>query len=133
MTIARACLLVQLGTLPLVGLIWFVQIVAYRLFERVGVAEFPAYHAAHARLITFVVAPLMLGELAAALAGVAYPDRSLPREVAWLGAARESLRACGREAHERTRKDRALGARTRGGDRSRASARGDHRVFCNLQ
>jgi uncharacterized membrane protein len=86
MSAVRLALLVQLGTtLPLVGLIWLVQVVAYPLFARVGAAEFPAYHAAHARLITFVVAPLMLGELAGALVWL-IPDPALPREVAWLGA-----------------------------------------------
>ena len=87
-SIARLALLVQLGTtLPLVGVIWLVQIVAYPLFARVGAAQFGAYHQAHSRLITFVVAPLMTGELAAAVAGAFFVDRSLPREAAWLGAA----------------------------------------------
>jgi len=66
MVLPRAALLLQLQlgtTLPLVGLIWFVQIVAYPLFARVGADAFPAYHEAHARLITFVVAPLMVLEL----------------------------------------------------------------------
>lgn len=88
MSVARLSLLVQLATtLPLVGLIWLVQLVSYPLFARVSAADFPAYHAAHARLITPLVAPLMLGELAAALAGAAYVDRALPREAAWSGAA----------------------------------------------
>ena len=88
MSIARLALLVQLGTtLPLVGLIWLVQIVAYPLFARVGAAEFSAYHQAHSRLITFVVAPLMMGELAFAIAGAIFVDGSLPRGAAWLGAA----------------------------------------------
>ena len=88
LTLPRLALLLQLGTtLPLVGLIWLIQIVSYPLFLRVGAAEFSAYHAAHSRLITFVVAPLMLGELAGALAGAFFVDRSLPREVAWVDAA----------------------------------------------
>ena len=69
MTMPSVLLLVQLATtLPLVGLIWFVQVVAYPQFARVGRGNFAAYHAAHSRHITFVVAPLMLGELAASLA-----------------------------------------------------------------
>ena len=53
MSATRLALLLQLGTtLPLVGLIWLVQVVSYPLFARVGAAEFPAYHAAHARLIS---------------------------------------------------------------------------------
>ena len=49
------------------GLIWFVQVVHYPLYTRVGVAEFPRYHADHARLTTWVVAPVMLVELIAAV------------------------------------------------------------------
>ena len=87
LTFARGALLLQLGTtLPLVGLIWFVQIVAYPLFARVGAAEFATYHAAHSRLITWVVAPLMLGELLGALASVFSRERPLSREIAVLGA-----------------------------------------------
>ena len=49
------------------GLIWFVQVVHYPLYTRVGLAEFPLYHADHARLTTWVVAPVMLVELVAAV------------------------------------------------------------------
>jgi hypothetical protein len=88
MGLPRAALLLQLATtLPLVGLIWFVQIVAYPLFARVGADAFSAYHEAHARLITFVVAPLMILELAGALAGATMDDPVMPRGAAWLGAA----------------------------------------------
>ena len=88
LALPRAALLLQLGTtLPLVGLIWVVQIVAYPLFARVGAAAFPAYHEAHARLITFVVAPLMVLELAGALVGATTVDPAMPRGAAWLGAA----------------------------------------------
>lgn len=88
MSAARLSFLLQLcTTLPLVGLIWFVQIVAYPLFARVGPAEFSAYHAAHSRLITFVVAPLMVGELVGAVTSAFVASRALSREVAWVGAA----------------------------------------------
>ena len=83
---ARVALLVQLATtLPLVGLIWLVQVVAYPLFARVNAADFAAYHAAHSRLITLVVGPLMLGELLAAVAWLLVQDGSVPRGVAWTG------------------------------------------------
>jgi hypothetical protein len=60
----RLLLLLQLvSTLPLCGLIWFVQVVHYPLFHRVGSAEFRAYAGEHARRTTWVVAPLMLVEL----------------------------------------------------------------------
>ena len=81
-------MLVQLATtLPLVGLIWTVQLLVYPQFARVGAAEFPAYHAAHARLITVVVGPLMLAELGGALVGVVAPDVRVPPSLAWLGLA----------------------------------------------
>ena len=83
---SHTAFLVQLGsTLPLVGLIWLVQVVSYPLFLRVGRADFATYHEAHARLITYVVGPLMLAELAASFAWVATPDPSLPRSIAWIG------------------------------------------------
>ncbi|MBS2017376.1 MAG: hypothetical protein JST00_31120 [Deltaproteobacteria bacterium] len=72
-------------TLPLVGLIWLVQVVSYPLFLRVGRPEFAAYHEAHSRLITYVVGPLMLAELAASFAWAASPDPTLPRSIAWAG------------------------------------------------
>ena len=58
-------LLLQAGvTLPLVGLIWTVQVVHYPLFAGVGADGFAAYERSHASRITLVVAPLMLAELA---------------------------------------------------------------------
>lgn len=83
-SVTRLAFLAQIGTtLPLVGLIWLVQIVAYPLFAKVGRLDFPAYHAAHTRLITFVVGPLMVGEVVAALVWTTLPPPGLPR---WLGA-----------------------------------------------
>ncbi len=49
------------------GIIWFVQVVHYPLFSSVGGSAFAAYQAGHTRLTTWVVAPLMLLELATAL------------------------------------------------------------------
>ena len=85
---SRSALFLQLATtLPLVGLIWFVQVVAYPLFARVGAGEFPAYHEAHARLITFIVGPLMLGEMLGAVAWVAQPTDDAPHALRWGGLA----------------------------------------------
>lgn len=82
----RVDLLLQTGaTLALVGLIWVVQVVHYPLFARVGEETFRAYHAAHTRLITFVVAPLMFTELATALWMVADPVPGVPAGAAWIG------------------------------------------------
>lgn len=50
------------------GLIWFVQLVHYPLFARVGAAEWPRYADAHRRATSFLVAPLMGMELVAAVA-----------------------------------------------------------------
>lgn len=68
--LAHVALIAQLGsTLPLVGLIWFVQIVAYPLFALVEAGSgFRAYHRAHSARITWVVLPLMLTELIASAA-----------------------------------------------------------------
>lgn len=87
MELPRAALLLQLGTtLLLVALIWFVQVVAYPLFARVAAADFLAYHASHSRLITYVNAPLMVGELASSMAWLIWPLSGVPRQVAWVGA-----------------------------------------------
>jgi hypothetical protein len=42
------------------GVIWVVQVVLYPSFALVGHSEWAAYHAAHSRRITPVVAPAML-------------------------------------------------------------------------
>ncbi len=54
------------STLAMFGVIWFVQVVHYPLFERVGRDGFAVYACAHATRTTWVVAPLMLAELASA-------------------------------------------------------------------
>ena len=54
------------STLAMVGLIWFVQIVHYPLFERVGQERFALYAQSHARLTSRVVMPLMLVEMGTA-------------------------------------------------------------------
>lgn len=72
-------------TWALTGLIWFVQVVHYPLFAEVGATAFPAYHAAHTRLTTLVVAPLMLTE--AACAAWLVVVRADAPWVVWAGAA----------------------------------------------
>jgi hypothetical protein len=52
--------------LSMTGLVWFVQVVHYPLFAAVGEDAWRAYHAAHTRRTGWVVAPLMIGELASA-------------------------------------------------------------------
>ena len=64
----RVLLLANLvATLYLVGLIWFVQLVHYPLFDGVGSDGFAAYEARHTRWTGVVVAPAMLIELATAI------------------------------------------------------------------
>lgn len=55
------------ATWAMTGLIWFVQVVHYPLMGAVGSSGFAAYHAAHSRLTTLVVGPLMLVEAACAV------------------------------------------------------------------
>ena len=51
------------ATLAMTGVIWFVQLVHYPLFEKVGSAHFVAYERAHMHRTGILVMPLMLGEL----------------------------------------------------------------------
>lgn len=63
----RALLLTHLATtLGMVAVIWFVQLVHYPLFARVGAREFPVYEAWHQTRISWIVVPLMLAELGTA-------------------------------------------------------------------
>jgi hypothetical protein len=48
------------ATLFMIGVIWFVQVVHYPLFSRVGPEKFSLYSEAHSRLTTYVVGPPML-------------------------------------------------------------------------
>ncbi|HEV2094775.1 MAG TPA: hypothetical protein VGR18_16585 [Rubrobacter sp.] len=62
-------LLLHVGaTLFMVGLIWFVQVVHYPLFGRVGREGFADYSLAHSRLTGLVVGPPMLVEAGTAVA-----------------------------------------------------------------
>lgn len=102
-------------TWGLVGLIWVVQLVLYPAFARVPAAAFPAYHALHTRAITWVVAPLMILEVATAawlVAGGYRPSwflaSLLPLAVNWASTAfvqvplhRRLAQAFDAEAHRR--------------------------------
>lgn len=61
-------MLQQVSTLAMVGLIWFVQVVHYPLFGKVGVGDFHDYEHSHQQRTTLVVAPLMMTEGITALA-----------------------------------------------------------------
>lgn len=76
------------ATLFMTGLIWLIQLVHYPLFAQVHPDAFPAYHAAHSQLITWIVAPVMLVELLTAGALLLHPPHPrLPAWPLWLGAA----------------------------------------------
>jgi hypothetical protein len=78
-------------TLPLAGLIWTIQLVHYPLFAKVGAPTFGAYHAGHTAMITPLVMPLMVAELAAAFATVRWPSTRVPP---WFGGAMLILVLC---------------------------------------
>ena len=60
---AELILLTQVSsTLSTVGLIWFVQIVHYLLFNTTGSAEFVGYERCHQQRTTTVFVPLNLTE-----------------------------------------------------------------------
>ncbi len=67
------------ATAAMTGLIWFVQVVHYPLFDLVGSGEFVRYEAAHTRLTAWVVGPFMAVEGATALLIVAAPGEDLGR------------------------------------------------------
>ncbi len=61
-------LLIHAGsTLCMTGLIWFVQVVHYPLFQKVGKDSAQEYFKQHQLRTTYVVMPLMLVELAASI------------------------------------------------------------------
>jgi hypothetical protein len=55
------------ATAAMTGLIWFVQVVHYPLFRRVGSVGFVEYEQAHQRLTSWVVGPFMAVEGVSAL------------------------------------------------------------------
>ncbi|MEJ7841831.1 MAG: hypothetical protein WKF95_08675 [Rubrobacter sp.] len=82
----EAVLLVHLAaTVFMVGVIWFVQVVHYPLFDQVGRDGFAAYSTAHSRLTGLVVGPPMLVEAATAVALVIRPPQGVPFFLPLLG------------------------------------------------
>jgi uncharacterized membrane protein len=73
------------ATLVMVGIIWFVQVVHYPLFEQVGKEAFAAYEMAHARLTTWVVAPPMLVEGLTGVLLLWYRPADILALQTWLG------------------------------------------------
>ena len=75
------------ATLYMVGVVWFVQVVHYPLFSRVGPEKFSLYSEAHSRLTTYVVGPPMLAEAATALLLVFRRPEGVPLAAALTGLA----------------------------------------------
>jgi hypothetical protein len=69
------------ATLFMVGVIWFVQVVHYPLFSRVGASGFPAYEREHVRRTGWVLMAPMLVELGLSV----WAAWSLGGWVAWVG------------------------------------------------
>ena len=81
-----AVLLANAGaTLFMTGVIWFVQVVHYPLFEGVGVEGFARYEARHSSLTTFVVIVPMFLELITAGLLVWQRPASLSLWEVWVG------------------------------------------------
>jgi len=73
------------ATLFMVGVIWFVQVVHYPLFSRVGRPGFAAYSGSHSRLTGLVVGPPMLVEAATAVALVVRTPPGISVPLVWTG------------------------------------------------
>lgn len=81
-----ALLLLQaISTWAMTALIWFVQLIQYASFARVGNASFVDFHAFHSNRITFIVAPLMSIELITAAALVWRPGKAMATWEVWVG------------------------------------------------
>jgi hypothetical protein len=86
--VEKLILLVNLAaTLAMTGIIWLVQVVHYPLFSYVGAEKYREFHAAHMNLITFVVAPTMIVELATAGLLIFYPPANVNKWILCTGAA----------------------------------------------
>jgi hypothetical protein len=74
------------ATLAMTGIIWFVQVVHYPLFASVGADAFARYESLHAIRTGWVVAPLMLVELATSVALLipAWRPASVGSASAWI-------------------------------------------------
>lgn len=81
-------LLVHAGaTVAMAGLIWFVQLVHYPLFELASRDRFAAFAEAHQRRTAWVVMPLMVTEAVTVAALLVRPPMGLGRDLLWAGAA----------------------------------------------
>ncbi len=79
------------ATLFMLGVIWFVQVVHYPLFAKVGSEGFALYSKTHSRLTSYVVGPPMLLEAATAIVLVFYSPEGVPFVAALAGLALVAL------------------------------------------
>lgn len=75
------------ATVAMTGLIWFVQVVHYPMFARVGRDAFTEYERVHQQRTTWIVGPLMLLELATAIWLAVRPPADVPAPIVWGGVA----------------------------------------------
>ena len=73
------------ATLFMTGLIWFVQVVHYPLFARVGGGGYRGYQIEHMRRTGWVVGPAMLAELGSGVALVWLRPAAVVDALVWLG------------------------------------------------
>lgn len=85
MTSSTLFILNLAATWYMVGLIWMVQVVHYKMFDRVGSEEFVRYEADHSRLITPIVGVPMLLELGTACLLIVSAPSVFPRWAAITG------------------------------------------------
>jgi hypothetical protein len=88
MNVSIILLLINLlSTMFMVGLIWFVQVVHYPLFSRVGTAAFVDYQLRHQKQTSLVVAPPMLIEAFSSVLLAWYPPEGIGYGPIFLGVA----------------------------------------------
>lgn len=75
------------ATLFMTGVIWFVQVVHYPLFGKVGTSEYCDYASAHSQKTTWIVGPPMLVELATSGLLAAHPPTGVTAWQTWTGLA----------------------------------------------
>src|SRR5437868_2565525 len=83
---ALVCLLHAAATVAMTGIIWFVQLVHYPLFDAIDPAVFQQFERRHVQATTWVVAPTMLLELASAAAILLATPVSIPTWMPLVGA-----------------------------------------------
>jgi hypothetical protein len=87
MTSEAVWLLHVSATACMTGIIWFVQLVHYPLFDAAGREAFAAFERRHQARTTVVVAPAMLLELVTAVALVAWPPAGISARLLHVGLA----------------------------------------------